>query len=555
MACGGFGSPIIVDCIISENLAMQTGGGIGCGRDSSPTINNCTISGNTAISDGGGIFSLDSNATITNCTISENWSWLYGGGIFCEYLQPVITNCLISGNWAFIGGGGIDCFVSNPTITNCTISNNTSISYHGGGIYCGSSSAKIMNCTISGNSAYLNGGGVHCHGGGQGSKNVEVTNCTFGLNSASRDGSSISCESSTIMMVRNCILWGDLASQGAEIFIGGGFSSLSISYSNVQGGQSGSQVYVNNALIWGDGNIDADPFFTDPENEDYHLKSQAGRWDPTSESWIIDDVTSPCIDAGDPNNPVGLEPMPNGGIINIGAYGGTEQASKSSELKSLLLPYVGFIFSSDVEIAESFKSLLEAYSCAVDLIGLDELAQSTLVDYDLIIVGNDTGRLRRWGDILSAAVIESSGNPIIGLGEGGYAFFGKLELSIGYPHGWHGDNNSVYIVPYRTLEDMPYPISLPLDRVLQLYTETRHVGIYLPSIPEDVITIGREAGNRSHYPFVLEDNRYFLWGFSGPPESMTESGKLLFINTIILTANVAWDIESREQHMSQEVFK
>jgi len=62
---------------------------------------------------------------------------------------------------------------------------------------------------------------------------------------------------------------------------------------------------------------------------DYHLKSQAGRWDPNSQSWILDDVTSPCIDSGDPNIPIGNELFPNGGIINMGAYGGTAEASKS----------------------------------------------------------------------------------------------------------------------------------------------------------------------------------------------------------------------------------
>jgi hypothetical protein len=62
---------------------------------------------------------------------------------------------------------------------------------------------------------------------------------------------------------------------------------------------------------------------------DYHLKSQAGRWYPVSESWVQDNVTSPCIDAGDPNSPIDLEPIPNGNIINMGAYGGTAEASKS----------------------------------------------------------------------------------------------------------------------------------------------------------------------------------------------------------------------------------
>jgi hypothetical protein len=46
-------------------------------------------------------------------------------------------------------------------------------------------------------------------------------------------------------------------------------------------------------------------------------------------AWVKDDVTSPCIDSGDPGSPVADEPFPNGGRINMGAYGGTAEASKS----------------------------------------------------------------------------------------------------------------------------------------------------------------------------------------------------------------------------------
>ncbi len=42
-----------------------------------------------------------------------------------------------------------------------------------------------------------------------------------------------------------------------------------------------------------------------------------------------DEVTSGCIDAGDPNGLLGVEPFPNGGFVNLGAYGGTAEASKS----------------------------------------------------------------------------------------------------------------------------------------------------------------------------------------------------------------------------------
>jgi len=80
---------------------------------------------------------------------------------------------------------------------------------------------------------------------------------------------------------------------------------------------------------YGTGNIDGDPCFVDPNGRDYHLLSQAGRWDTCSGNWVQDDLTSPCVDAGDPADPIGHEPFPSGGRINMGAYGGTAEASKS----------------------------------------------------------------------------------------------------------------------------------------------------------------------------------------------------------------------------------
>ncbi|MDD4296257.1 MAG: chitobiase/beta-hexosaminidase C-terminal domain-containing protein [Ruminiclostridium sp.] len=70
-----------------------------------------------------------------------------------------------------------------------------------------------------------------------------------------------------------------------------------------------------------------DPLFADAENHDYHLMSEYGRWD--GNSFVKDQVTSPCIDAGEPSSDYTNEPMENGGIINIGRYGNTSEASKS----------------------------------------------------------------------------------------------------------------------------------------------------------------------------------------------------------------------------------
>ena len=93
--------------------------------------------------------------------------------------------------------------------------------------------------------------------------------------------------------------------------------STIISYSNIRGGWEGI------------GNIDADPYFVDAFHEDYHLQSKGGRWNPDRQTWIIDRLTSLCIDAGDPTSDWMAEPSPNGGRINMGAYGGTSEASKS----------------------------------------------------------------------------------------------------------------------------------------------------------------------------------------------------------------------------------
>ena len=76
-------------------------------------------------------------------------------------------------------------------------------------------------------------------------------------------------------------------------------------------------------------NITADPLFVDTENGDYHLLSERGRYWPEHDVWVLDEVSSPCIDGGDPNSDYSNEPMPNGGRINMGAYGGTPYASMS----------------------------------------------------------------------------------------------------------------------------------------------------------------------------------------------------------------------------------
>jgi hypothetical protein len=72
-----------------------------------------------------------------------------------------------------------------------------------------------------------------------------------------------------------------------------------------------------------------DPQFANAVNGDFHPQSQTGRFVAATGSWTNDMTNSPLLDAGPLDWPVGAEPAPNGGVVNVGAYGGTAQASMS----------------------------------------------------------------------------------------------------------------------------------------------------------------------------------------------------------------------------------
>lgn len=112
-----------------------------------------------------------------------------------------------------------------------------------------------------------------------------------------------------------------------------------IFYNNTNGDLFGCQAWYScfEGGTIDNSNFSENPLFVDAANGDYHLKSQGWRWNESNESWTWDEITSPCIDAGDPCSPLGDEPMsiprdPNNlfginKVINMGAYGGTPQAS------------------------------------------------------------------------------------------------------------------------------------------------------------------------------------------------------------------------------------
>jgi hypothetical protein len=318
-----YGNPRISNCTFSYNSAYS-GGGVDI-YSSSPILTNCIVVTNFAEDTGGGIDNSDCSPTFINCIFDNNFAYYYGGGGINNFKShPNLIDCVFVGNTTdgyFAEGGAMRNYASNPFLTNCIFKSNLAIngySAQGGAIYNVSdvymigytpqfigSDPVFSNCIFTDNMAGEGAGICNVR-----NCNPSLTNCTFSGNSAQNGALLYNLSSSPVLT--NCILW-----NGSNEIWNNYASTVTITYSNIQGGWEG------------EGNIDVDPLFADAFNGDYHLKSQAGRWDQVSESWVFDDVTSPCIDAGEPNSPIGHEPFPNGGIVNMGAYGGTLEASKS----------------------------------------------------------------------------------------------------------------------------------------------------------------------------------------------------------------------------------
>ncbi|MCH8343987.1 MAG: right-handed parallel beta-helix repeat-containing protein [Planctomycetes bacterium] len=234
----GNSSPTVTNCAFTANSA-GSGGGMS-NHDSSLIITDCVFTGNSAVAindaAGGGMYNVDSNLTLTNCDFTANTASVGGGLGNAGATQVSVSNCTFSGNAADFDGGGMYNNVSSPTVTNCAFTGNLAFD-RGGGMYNGNSSPTVTNSTFSGNGTFgLDGGGIY---------NTNRSNPT----------------------VTNCILW---ENSGDEI-LDAGTAESTVNYSDVQDGWFGA----------GSNNIDADPMFVDPDNEDYHLS--AG---------------SPCADAG-----------------------------------------------------------------------------------------------------------------------------------------------------------------------------------------------------------------------------------------------------------------
>jgi len=211
---------------------------------------------------------------------------------------------------------------------------------------------------------------------------------------------------------------------------------------------------------------------------------------------------------------------------------------------------LAYVYKNNTADAISFFNSLSSFGYTVTLVPLSSVLATDFSQFDLTVIADDTGDLNIWGDPPSdtaaqVAQIVASNKPILGLGEGGYAFFGRLALYIGWVNGWHGPEDYVT----RAAGSPPAIFSgVGPDPVQYTTSPTNSVGIDTAiSHPANVTLMAMEYPPVDLQPHatIIQQGCRMLWGNSGNPNLMTEDGYQLFRNTVSYTRRlncISWSI-------------
>lgn len=346
----------ISNCAIRDNRALD---GAGIYVDSgSPIIEDCVITNNQALRYGGGIqFGVPPNSFVggrqtpilAKSTVSSNEAG-YGGGVSVNNMVPMITDCSFVDNVSTNSGGGLLLFYSRsreaPTISRTVFFRNRSNvgggTYFAGFPYPSGVAAVFDSCRYAYNEA-VSGGGLAAV-----TDSLNVSNTVF-YNNRGSYGGAVSVEGvqedygvmqqiSTPVFV-NCTLSHNVASmEGESVYVRLG---LPIFTNTIFGGREKASIYsiesrtrlfhnlfeenphgllvvddedvfldvdtINSALEDTDGNIQGDPAFVNPARENFRLLPG---------SVAIDAGT---MDGAPPTDINGIA-RPQGPGIDIGAF-------------------------------------------------------------------------------------------------------------------------------------------------------------------------------------------------------------------------------------------
>jgi len=194
---------------------------------------------------------------------------------------------------------------------------------------------------------------------------------------------------------------------------------------------------------------------------------------------------------------------------------------------------VAYVYQDDTAAAKLFGELLRRHGMEVTLVSLAEVLKTDFRQFALTLVANDTGKGATWGNADGQLSQIAKNSKVLGIGEGGHAFFGQLGLTIGYPNGVASSALAVYPVdPNLAFYRTAYNTGAVNGLALQLYGDNvPTVAIPARLLGVNVFPMGYEDANGSVSALVSQGCNH-LWGFTAAPDKMTATGRNLFINAV-----------------------
>ncbi|MFI5378942.1 MAG: right-handed parallel beta-helix repeat-containing protein, partial [Tepidisphaerales bacterium] len=340
--------------------------------------NNTTISGNTVYNSSTGIYAdtstisgniaynnlsagivAGSGAVVTGNTTYNNTGsgypqagiQVYGGTLQGNISYGNVYGILVSGSGTITGNLLYNNTTDGAAFGNSTVFNANVVYGNGWGVVINSApNAAARGPSLSNNLIYGNAsGGIQLIGGDI----TPIDNNT--IYQTTGDAIDVTgAPYSTSVDIRNNILWVtsgyDLRiDPSAQSGVTGDYNDLYATGTGKIGlWQNVSYANLNTWQLIGlldAHSISADPLFVNATGGDFHEQSLYGSFHggslapvlnvatglpvPATATLTSDASQSPAIDSGDASFAYANEPAPNGGYINLGAYGNTAQASES----------------------------------------------------------------------------------------------------------------------------------------------------------------------------------------------------------------------------------
>ena len=251
----------IINITFSGGLS-QFGGGVYI-ENSTPKLSGIIIEKNSA-EVGGGVYLNQSNLELVNINVYDNGA-NFGGGIYATGSVVKLIDVSIDSNLAY-WGAGIYSEDSNFDIENSELILNHAY-VEGGAIYQSGNSIRLSGTAVTGNIGLDFGGALVCYNG-----LLDIQNSTVAGNDANY-GSALNLREAALTM-KNSILW-ENGENSVYVSSGNQSSMISIEYSNLYGGEEYLNSASNTIINWGVGNMNSDPLFCNPGQNDFGLQENS----------------------------------------------------------------------------------------------------------------------------------------------------------------------------------------------------------------------------------------------------------------------------------------